>query len=122
MATATDPTGQARKARTLTATDPVTGATVTRRTDRVYVAAVVFTSSTGKVTAAAWAGRPDLAAKALAQRGGAANGYRLAQVTSDPWATATPEPAAAPLATRDPLAAAAAELVAAVTAAPNLRV
>jgi hypothetical protein len=94
MATATDPTGRGRKARTITATDPATGATLTRSTDRIYWAAVVFTASTGKVTAAAWAGRPDLAAKALAQRGGEARGYRLAPVTADPWAT--PEPAAAP--------------------------
>lgn len=117
MATAIDPTGRGRKARTITATDPATGATLTRSTDRVYFAAVVFTSSTGKVTAAAWAGRPDLAAKALAQRGGEAWGYRLAPVTADPWAT--PEPTAAPAApvaaapepaTPDPLTAAAAEL------------
>ena len=93
MAYAIDPTGQARKARTLTATDPATGQTVTRRTDRVYVAAVVYTSSNGKVYAAAWAGRPDLAAKALEKRGvGSENGYRLAPVTSDPWATPEPEP------------------------------
>jgi len=127
MATAIDPTGRGRKARTITATDPATGATLTRSTDRIYWAAVVFTASSGKVTAAAWAGRPDLAAKALAQRGGAANGYRLAPVTGDPWATApeptpatpapvaaTPEPAAAPLATPDPLTAAAADLAAAL--------
>jgi hypothetical protein len=119
MATATDPTGRGRKARTLTATDPATGATVTRTTDRVYVAAVVTTAANGEVLAAAWAGRPDLAAKALAKYGGAAKGWRLAPVTADPWAT--PEPAAAPAApvaatpepapaTADPLAAAAAEL------------
>ena len=143
MAYAIDPTGQARKARTLTATDPVTGATVTRRTDRIYVAAVVMTAHNGGAYAVAWAGRPDLAAKALAQRGGAANGYRLAPVTGDPWAAAPepqaaararfadgvtpatvdgmaahirhlghpePEPTAAPVATPDPLAAAAARV------------
>ena len=87
MATAIDPTGRGRKARTITATDPLTGATLTRSTDRIYWAAVVWTSSTGEVRAAAWAGRPDLAAKALAQRGGEARGYRLAPVTADPWAT-----------------------------------
>lgn len=106
MAYAVDPTGEARKARTLTATDPATGATVTRRTDRVYVAAVVFTSSSGKVTAAAWAGRPDLAEKALAKRGGAAHGYRLAPVTADPWATPEPTPAAPVAPEPEPLAAA----------------
>jgi hypothetical protein len=131
MAYAIDPTGKARKARTLTATDPVTGATVTRTTDRIYVAAVVMTAHNGGAYAVAWAGRPDLAAKALAQRGGEARGYRLAPVTADPWAApapaaaapaapepaaaapATPEPAPEP-ATADPLAAAAAELAAAV--------
>jgi hypothetical protein len=130
MATATDPTGRGRKTRTITATDPLTGATLTRATDRVYVAAVVFTDRAGRVRAAAWAGRPDLAAKALAQRGGAAEGYRLAPVTADPWATPTPEPVATPtpepvatptpepVATSDPLTAAAADLAAAVTAAP----
>lgn len=128
MAYAIDPTGQARKARTLTATDPATGQTVTRRTDRVYVAAVVFTSSNGKVYAAAWAGRPDLAAKALEKKGvGSENGYRLAPVTSDPWATpepeptpaapATPEPVATP--TPDPLTAAAADLAAALEPHPE---
>ena len=102
MATATDPTGRGRKARTITATDPLTGATLTRSTDRIYWAAIVRTSSAGKVTAAAWAGRPDLAAKALAQRGGEAKGYRLAPVTADPWATPTPEPVATP--TPEPVA------------------
>ena len=108
MAYAIDPTGQARKARTLTATDPATGQTVTRRTDRVYVAAVVYTSSNGKVYAAAWAGRPDLAAKALEKRGvGSENGYRLAPVTSDPWATPEPEPTPEPVAAEpQPVAAA----------------
>jgi hypothetical protein len=106
MAYAIDPTGQARKARTLTATDPATGQTVTRRTDRVYVAAVVYTSSNGKVYAAAWAGRPDLAAKALEKRGvGSENGYRLAPVTSDPWATPEPEPTPVAPATPEPVAA-----------------
>ena len=114
MATATDPTGRGRKTRTITATDPATGATLTRSTDRIYWAAVVFTASTGKVTAAAWAGRPDLAARALAQRGGAANGYRLAPVTCDPWAA--PEPAAAPAAP-EPQAAARARFAQGVTPA-----
>jgi hypothetical protein len=109
MAYATDPTGRGRKARTLTATDPVTGATVPRTTDRVYVAAVVMTAHNGGAYAVAWAGRPDLAAKALAQRGGEARGYRLAPVTCDPWAApepaavaATPAPAAVPLAAATP--------------------
>ena len=109
MATATDPTGRGRKVRTITATDPATGAAITRSTDRVYVAAVVTTDLKGRAYAVAWAGRPDLAVKALAQRGGAAKGYRLAPVTYDPWATpepaavaATPEPAAVPLAAATP--------------------
>ena len=117
MAYAIDPTGQARKARTLTATDPATGQTVTRRTDRVYVAAVVYTSSDGKVYAAAWAGRPDLAAKALEKTGvGSENGYRLAPVTSDPWATPEPEPTPAAPATPEPEPTP--DLVAAVAPAP----
>ena len=126
MATLTDPTGRGRKARTITATDPATGATLTRSTDRIYWAAVVFTASSGKVTAAAWAGRPDLAAKALAQRGGAANGYRLAPVTGDPWAAPGPAAPAAPVApdptpepTPDPLAAAAADLATALEPHPD---
>ena len=92
MAYASDPTGRGRKARTITVTDPLTGAQITRRTERVYVAAVVV-GSPGAVHAVTWAGRPDLAAKALAKYGGAANGYRLAPVTSDPWATPEPTPA-----------------------------
>jgi hypothetical protein len=108
MAYLTDPTGRGRKARTITATDPLTGAELTRRTDRVYVAAVVTDDLKGQAYAVAWAGRPDLAAKALAQRGGAANGYRLAPVTGDPWATPDPAPeptpaTAAPVAAADPL-------------------
>lgn len=129
MAYATDPTGRGRKARTLTATDPVTGATVTRTTDRIYVAAVVMTAHNGGAYAVAWAGRPDLAAKALAQRGGEARGYRLAPVTADPWAT--PEPAAAPAApvaatpepaptAPEPLAAAVADLVTALAGPGHL--
>jgi hypothetical protein len=101
MAYAIDPTGRGRKTRTITATDPATGAQITRRTDRAYVAAVVTDDLKGQAYAVAWAGRPDLAAKALAQRGGAANGYRLAPVTSDPWA-ATPEPTPAPVAPAAP--------------------
>ena len=125
MATLTDPTGRGRKARTITATDPATGAQITRRTDRAYVAAVVTDDLKGQAYAVAWAGRPDLAAKALAQRGGAANGYRLAPVTSDPWATATPEPTPAPVALADitaeadPLAAACADLAAALEPHPD---
>jgi hypothetical protein len=108
MAHLTDPTGRGRKARTITATDPLTGAELTRRTDRVYVAAVVTDNLEGQAYAVAWAGRPDLAAKALTQRGGAANGYRLAPVTGDPWATPDPAPeltpaTTAPVAAADPL-------------------
>jgi hypothetical protein len=75
--------------RTITATDPVTGQTVTRRTARTYNAAVVWTAADGSLHAHAWAGRPDLAAAALAKvtRAGIADA-RLAPVTGDPWADA----------------------------------
>ena len=79
--------------RTITARDPLTGQTVTRRTARTYHAAVVWTAADGSLHAHAWAGRPDLAAAALAKvkRAGIA-GARLAPVTGDPWATAEPAP------------------------------
>jgi hypothetical protein len=80
--------------RTLTATDPVTGQTVTRRTARTYHAAVVWTAADGTLHAHAWCGRPDLAAAALIrmQRAGVSDA-RLAPVTGDPWA-AQAEPVA----------------------------
>ena len=129
MATATDPTGRGRKARTITATDPATGATLTRSTARAYCAVVVVGDpALGEAWPRNWAGRPDLAAKALAKWAPYCPHARLAPVTSDPWAApepepATPEPAAAPaapVATPDPLAAAAAELVAALAGGPAL--
>lgn len=118
MATLTDPTGRGRKARTITATDPATGATFDRRTDRLYVAVVITGDpAQGQAWAHSWAGRPDLAAKALAKWGPDSHA-RLAPVTSDPWAapeatpapvaTAAPEPAATPAALT-PAAAAALE-------------
>lgn len=97
--------------RTLTALDPVTGARVTRRTARTYVAAVVWTAVDGSVHVHAWAGRPDLAAKQLAklERLGIAGTPRLAPVVGDPWAEApaAPEPVAepAPAAVAEPVAA-----------------
>jgi hypothetical protein len=90
------------QARTITATDPLTGQTVTRKTARTYCAAVVWIGSDGSLHAHAWAGRPDLAAAALAKvhRAGIADA-RLAPVTGDPWAA--PEPAA-PVAAPEPVA------------------
>lgn len=120
MATATDPTGRGRKARTITATDPATGATLTRSTARAYCAVVVVGDpALGEAWPRNWAGRPDLAAKALAKWAPYCPHARLAPVTSDPWAA--PEPAAAPaapVATPDPLAAAAADLAAALEPHP----
>lgn len=96
MATLTDPTGRGRKARTITATDPATGAQLTRRTDRVYVAVVVTGDpAQGHAWAQNWAGRPDLAAKALAKWGPDSHA-RLAPVTADPWATPAPAAQAEP--------------------------
>lgn len=124
MATAIDPTGRGRKARTITATDPATGATLTRSTARAYCAVVVVGDpALGEAWPRNWAGRPDLADKALAKWATYCPHARLAPVTFDPWAApepepATPEPAAAPVATPDPLAAAAADLAAALEPHP----
>ena len=48
----------------ITAVDPITGACLTRRTERTYFAAVVIDTAQGAV-AVAWCGRPDLADKRL---------------------------------------------------------
>jgi hypothetical protein len=89
------------QARTITATDSLTGQTVTRLTARTYHAAVVWVGADGALHAHAWAGRPDLAVAALAKvhRAGIADA-RLAIVTGDPWAT--PEPTA-PVAAPEPV-------------------
>lgn len=90
------------KTRTITAVDPATGARLTRRTARTYVAVVVVGDpAQGKAEAATWCGRPDLAERAL--RKFSRLDARLAPVVEDPWAEATP---VAPVARRrlNPLA------------------
>lgn len=86
--------------RTIAAVDPATGARLTRRTARTYVAVVVVGDpAQGKAVAATWCGRPDLAEKAL--RKFSRPDARLAPVVEDPWADAEPaqaEPAPAPVA------------------------
>jgi hypothetical protein len=86
--------------RVITAVDPATGARLTRRTARTYVAVVVVGDpAQGKAVAATWCGRPDLAEKAL--RKFSRPDARLAPVVEDPWADAEPaqaEPAPAPVA------------------------
>ena len=77
--------------RTITARDPITGATFTRRTARTYYAAVVVGDPAEPV---AWCGRPELAAKRLAEVTATRPSARLAPVVEDPWAE--PAPAAAP--------------------------
>lgn len=83
--------------RVITAVDPATGARITRRTARTYVAVVVTGDpAQGHAWAQNWCGRPDLAAKQLAKWGPDSHA-RLAPVMADPWAT--PEAAPAPEAT-----------------------
>ena len=65
---------------TLKAIDPQTGAVFTRRTDRTYVAVVVFTGSEGQTVCDCWCGRPDLADKALTKARKAWSSARLAPV------------------------------------------
>jgi hypothetical protein len=75
--------------RVITAVDPATGARLTRRTARAYVAVVVVGDpAQGKAQAATWCGRPDLAEKAL--RKFSRPDARLAPVVEDPWADAEP--------------------------------
>ena len=93
-------------ARTLTAVDPATGARITRRTARPYVAAVVVTRNGAATLAPSglcqqWASRADLAAAALAQALKSDPTARLAPVVSPeptpaPVAQAAVTPAAAP--------------------------
>jgi len=86
--------------RVITALDPATGARITRRTARTYVAVVVTGDpAQGHAWAQNWCGRPELAAKQLAKWGPDSHA-RLAPVMADPWATpeaqATPAPEATP--------------------------
>jgi hypothetical protein len=75
--------------RVITAVDPATGARLTRRTARTYVAVVVVGDpAQGRAQAATWCGRPDLAEKAL--RKFSRPDARLAPVVEDPWADAEP--------------------------------
>ena len=81
--------------RVLVAVDPATGARITRRTARTYVAVVVTGDpAQGQAHAQGWCGRPDLAARALAKWEGRCNA-RLAPVVEDPWAEAEPAPVVA---------------------------
>ena len=81
--------------RVLTAVDPATGARITRRTARTYVAVVVTGDpAQGQAHAQGWCGRPDLAARALAKWEGRCNA-RLAPVIEDPWAEAEAAPVVA---------------------------
>jgi hypothetical protein len=95
--------------RTIVAVDPATGARLTRRTARTYVAVVVIGDpAQGRAVAATWCGRPDLAEKAL--RKFSRDDARLAPVVEDSWT----EPAAGAKAQ-----AQVAPIVAAIAAAPN---
>lgn len=82
--------------RTITARDPITGATFNRRTARTYHAAVIIDTAAGP-KAMAWVGRPDLAPKQLERHSTAGEPARLALVVADPWAepAAVAEPVAA---------------------------
>ena len=81
--------------RVLVAVDPATGARITRRTARTYVAVVVTGDpAQGQAHAQGWCGRPDLAARALAKWEGRCHA-RLAPVVEDPWAEAEAAPAQA---------------------------
>ena len=74
--------------RTIVAVDPATGARLTRRTARTYVAVVVTGDpEKGQAWPQSWAGRPDLAAKRLAKWGPGSTA-RLAPVVEDPWTEA----------------------------------
>jgi hypothetical protein len=80
--------------RVLVAVDPATGARITRRTARTYLAVVVIGDpAEGKAVAATWCGRPDLAEKAL--RKFSRPDARLAPVVEDPWAEAEAAPVVA---------------------------
>ena len=80
--------------RVLVAIDPATGARITRRTARTYVAVVVIGDpAQGEAYPATWCGRPDLAEKAL--RKFSRPDARLAPVVEDPWAEAEAAPAPA---------------------------
>ena len=80
--------------RVLVAVDPATGARITRRTARIYVAVVVTGDpAQGEAHPATWCGRPDLAEKAL--RKFSRPDARLAPVVEDPWAEAEPAPVVA---------------------------
>ena len=95
--------------RTIVAVDPATGARFTRRTARTYVAVVVTgdpARGESAVTAHAWAGRPELAAKQLARWGGQ-HYARLAPVVEDSW---TEPPAAEPAVSAEPPARAQVEI------------
>ena len=72
--------------RTIVAVDPATGARLTRRTARTYVAVLVTGDpAQGQAWPQSWAGRPDLATKQLAKWGPGSTA-RLAPVVEDPWA------------------------------------
>jgi len=80
--------------RVLVAVDPATGARITRRTARTYVAVVVIGDpAQGEAHPATWCGRPDLAEKAL--RKFSRPDARLAPVVEDPWAEAEAAPVVA---------------------------
>jgi hypothetical protein len=107
--------------RVLTAVDPATGARITRRTARTYVAVVVTGDpARGQAHAQGWCGRPDLAARALAKWEGRCNA-RLAPVVEDPWAEAEAAPVVAEpeAATRRPVLPGEPEPVAARVAEPG---
>jgi len=99
--------------RTITARDPQTGATFKRRTARVYHAAVVVGDP---AKAVAWCGRPELAAKRLAEVAATHPTARLALVVADPWAEPAPaaEPPAAEHLHSEPARAVADDLLAAL--------
>jgi len=98
------------QARTITARDPITGATFKRRTARTYYAAIVCDHAAGP-EAVAWVGRPDLAPKQLDRHSTADRPARLALVVADPWAEPAPAAVAEPV---DPARAVADEALAAL--------
>jgi len=99
--------------RTITARDPQTGATFKRRTARTYHAAVVVGDPAKPV---AWCGRPELAAKRLAEVAATHPTARLALVVADPWAEPAPaaEPPAADYLHSEPARAVADDVLAAL--------